>query len=355
MRIMIIAKTLTLHRQGGFETHVTEIAKRLALKNKVDIVCRELPRNPSENYRFNIYDVPYPGINLDAVDNLTSIPAFEKKISWLFSKNDYDIVHGHGITSLAYLRRKERKVPFVYTLHGISSKHLVGYSQPLRAVLKILFDTERACVKGADRIICVSKRTIDDAHKYYGIDKSKCVYIPNGIDAKALLPKRSRKPGRRIGFVGYMHEHKGVQFLLRAMKIIKERVPGSSLYMIGSGNTTKFMEMARKLKIEKNVHFLGNVSRTELVRMYKTFDVFALPSQYEGFGIAALEAMASGVPIVVSDTGELKELADGTGFVVDPANINQLAEKIAEIKGLPFEKVWTVCGENAKKLYGLDV
>jgi len=350
---MMITKTLTLHRPGGLEIHVTELAKRLAKKNQLDIVCRKLPNKffkkkfNQKEYKFKIHDVTYPGIGVDAIDNLSSVPAFRKKISKLLNKNNYDVVHGHGITSLAYLKNK-KETPFVYTLHGISSWHLVGYKQPLRSILKILFDTERHCVEGADKIICVSKRTIEDAHKYYGIEKSKCVYVPSGIDVKTFLPRKIRKERTgRIGFVGYMHDHKGIRFLLKAMKIVKDKVPDSKLYLIGKGDATKFKKMAKSLGIENDTLFLTNITRNKLIKLYKTFDVFVLPSQYEGFGTAALEAMTSGVPLVVSDTGQLSEFAKGTGFVVDPRNINQMAGRIENI--LKDDKLRRKLSKNCRK------
>ncbi len=215
-------------------------------------------------------------------------------------------------------------------MHGISSEHLVGYGQPLKSILKLLFDTERKCVENADKIICVSKKTMEDAREYYDIKKNKCVYVPNGVDTK-IFHKKQRGKTNIIGFVGYVHEHKGLHFLLGAMKRVINEINDASLMVVGNGNIKKFKDMSRKLGIEKNVKFLGPVSRNDILKLYRSFDVFAMPSQYEGFGIAALEAIATGVPIVVSNTGQLNELAKGTGFVVDPRDTGQLAGGILKI------------------------
>ncbi len=344
MRILVITKTLDAHRHGGFETHVTELCTRLAKKHTVHVVCRKIPARNAirKKYNFKVYDVSYAGIGIDAVDNLTSIPAFSKKIKELIQTNGYDIVHGHGISSQAYLKTKGRS-PFIYTLHGISSEHLIGYKQPLRALLKVLFDKESTCVKAADKIICVSNKTAEDAVNYYNIRKEKCVVIPNGVDTKRFKKKRHRKTNT-IGFVGYVHEHKGIHFLLRAMKLVIKYVNDAELIIVGNGNIKKFRNMARKLEIENSVNFTGPVSRSKLEKLYSTFDVFVMPSLYEGFGIAPLEAMASGVPIIVSDTGQLSELADRTGFVIDPENTRQLAEKIETI--LQDDKLRTMLSKN---------
>ena len=325
MKILVITKTLDAHRYGGFETHVTELCKRLAKKHEVHVVCRKMRRK--KRYNFKVYDVPYYGVDIDAIDNLTSIPAFMKKINELLGSNDYDVVHGHGISSQAYQRLNKQKAPFVYTLHGISSLHLAGYKQPLRSILKILFDMERRCVESADKIICVSNKTAKDATGYYGIPKTRCVVIPNGVDTRLFRANGNRRKNA-IGFVGYVHEHKGIHFLLNAMKHVIKKIPDTNLVVVGSGNINKFENMAKKLGVEKHVTFLGSISRSDLLSLYSTFNVFVMPSQYEGFGIAALEAIASGTPIIVSDTGHLKELARGTGFVVNPKDIKGLAKTI---------------------------
>lgn len=329
MRILMIAKTLTAHRPGGFESHVTNLALVLTKAgHDVHVVCRKMPRT---HYPFTVHDVPYLGIGVDAVDNLTSIPAFAKKLSVLLSSERFDVVHGHGITSQAYFRTGAT-LPFVYTLHGISSHHLVGYRQPLRAILKLFFDTERNCVAGADKIICVSRRIAGEAHAYYGVARSRCVAIPNGVVVKDFLPRTVRRRGtKRIGFVGYLHEHKGLRFLLDAMPHIVRAVPGAQLYVVGKGNATPFRNQATELGIEKSVHFLTSAGARKLAALYKTLDAFCLPSLYEGFGIAALEALASGVPLVVSDTGHLRSLAQGTGFVIEPRNTAQIAGRLTRI------------------------
>src|SRR3989344_3999810 len=100
MKVLIISKTLTFHRNGGVETHVTELATRLAERgHKVDVVCR--PVRHSVRANFSVYGTNYAGINVDAVDNVTSIPFFARKIRNI-AKNGYDIVHGHGTSALAY-------------------------------------------------------------------------------------------------------------------------------------------------------------------------------------------------------------------------------------------------------------
>jgi glycosyltransferase involved in cell wall biosynthesis len=329
MRILMIAKTLTAHRSGGFETHVTQLANRLAERHEVDVICRRLPVGKND-YNFNVYDIPYSGIGIDAIDNLATLPFLKKEIEKL-SRNNYDIVHGQGFSSCAYFLTKEKK-PFVYTLHGISAEHLVGYREPMLSVLKILFDAEKYCVDNADKIICVSKRTMKEAPKYYGFSKNKCVYIPNGVDVLKFRQKRMKSKKPTIGFVGFLHEHKGVHFLLNAMSYVVREIPDAFLVIIGTGSGMKrFKRMTSNLGISKNVFFAGRVLDEDLIRWYNTFDLFVLPSQYEGFGLVVLEAMAAGTPVIVSDTGNLPELAKDSGFVVDPENTTELSDKIIKI------------------------
>ena len=323
MKVCIIAKALELHRRGGFETHVTQLAECLArLGNDVHVVCRRLPRISRAKYSFVLHDVKFVRTGIEIIDNYTSVFPFARCLKSLFEKNDFDIVHGHGISSVAYplsVRLGGKKMPFVYTLHGIASRHLVGYKQPYRAVLKLMFDMERFSVKRADKLICVSKSTIDDAVKYYSIARDKCVYIPNGADVKRFMLKRKKRKPRTVGFVGFLHERKGVQCLVEGFAGVVKCYPDARLVIIGRGPMLEKLKMqAENLGIQKNLAFLSHVSDKELVQCYSEMDILALPSLYEGFGIVAVEALASGMPVIVTDAGDLAAIAKSAGIVINP-------------------------------------
>ncbi len=361
MKILIISKTLTFHRNGGFETHVTELATRLAERgHKVDVICRPLTRKVRAN--FSVYGTKYAGINVDAVDNVTSIPFFVRKIRNI-AKNSYDIAHGHGTSALAY-PLSGTKSPFVYTLHGVGEKNLAGYNRFLVPLLKLPFDLQKFSLMSADRVICQSHSMMTEGPDYYKFDKKKCIMIPSSLDTKKFRCRRT--DGRKlVGFVGFLHERKGLDSLITAMKNVISNVPDAKLVVIGNGDAERFRTLAKKLKTEKNVIFMNNVSDEEMVKLYNTFDVFCLPSRYESFGLAAYEAVAAGTPVVLSRAADFEDLASGTGFTVDAGDVQEIAEKVTLLlkdeklrkklsrnchkKITPFD--WSVSIRKIEKLY----
>jgi glycosyltransferase involved in cell wall biosynthesis len=108
------------------------------------------------------------------------------------------------------------------------------------------------------------------------------------------------------------------------------RVPDAELVLVGDGDSRPEMQqLASDLGIRERVHFLGR--RPDVPQLLKLADLFVYASHYEGFGIAAVEAMSSGLPVIASDVPGLKEVVEGAGRLVPPGNAEALAQAIDEI------------------------
>jgi len=182
----------------------------------------------------------------------------------------------------------------------------------------------------------VSKSLIRDI----GIKKEHIVTIPNGIDADAYSIKINReKKLRELGLrnnleivttICRLHEpKKGVKVLLNATKML-QKTTDFQLLIVGTGKDEEKLRLMANEK-EINVHFLGE--RKDVREILQITDIFVLPSLYEGFPVAILEAMAAGVPVVTSRVGGSVDavINKQTGFLVEPSNPNELAEKIREL------------------------
>ena len=159
----------------------------------------------------------------------------------------------------------------------------------------------------------------------------------------------------KILCVGRMNAHesyKGQDTLIRSMVLIRERFPDSILILVGRGSGVDALKkLAKDLGVEKHVYFAGFVSDRELSFYYQLCDVFAMPSRGEGFGLVYLEAMAHGKPCVggtVDAAGEI--IVDGkTGFLVDPDNIQKIANRISRLLGDPILR--QQMGEEGRKRF----
>lgn len=162
---------------------------------------------------------------------------------------------------------------------------------------------------------------------------------PNGIDlerfkdlSKENIRKRLKieEDEKIIIFVGTLRPVKGIKYLIKAMKIIRQKNEDARLMLIGDGEERAYLEnLVKELNLKNYVKFIEKVKNENVPEYMVTSDVFVLPSLSESFGIVNLEAMASGLPIVTTKVGGLPEVVkDGeTGFLVEPKNPEQIAEK----------------------------
>jgi glycosyltransferase involved in cell wall biosynthesis len=244
----------------------------------------------------------------------------------------YDLIHAHDwLTALAASSTKSALgAPLVHTFH---STEFDRTSSPWDYVLNI----EKSAAARADLIIAVSRRTRDQVARL-GADTGKIRVVYNGVDASKFaassLPKSAGeyKNGKKLVlFLGRLTEQKGpVQFLHAAKKVLSI-YPDTVFAIAGKGEMLPLLiNMSLELGISKNVRFLGFVPEEDQQKIYKLADVYVMPSTSEPFGITALEAMSSGVPVIVSKTSGVAEIAK-SAIKVDFWDINAMAQKIIAV------------------------
>jgi len=186
-----------------------------------------------------------------------------------------------------------------------------------------------------DKLIVLNDFSRNLARKA-GFSEDKLVTIPNGADLEAInqVEPLNLAGEPKILYVGRLAEIKGVDILLRAFVEVAKEFPRAILYIIGDGPLRASLEMyCRQLGLCERVKFKGFISTTTVYRYYKSTDVLVLPSYLENFSIVLLEAMASKVPIIVSDaTGNVEIVKDAeNGLVFPRGNWKELSEKIVTL------------------------
>jgi glycosyltransferase involved in cell wall biosynthesis len=202
------------------------------------------------------------------------------------------------------------------------------------------------------RMVAVSEHTRDNLMRYEKISPGRIVTIPNGIDDRRFGNGRPREEMRRelgissgapvIGLGARLTEQKGVVHLLHAMVPLRERVPGVTLLVAGTGDQEETLQRAaRELGVQENVRFLG--ARLDMPELLGMFDVYAMPSVWEGLPMALLEALAAGCPVVASDVGGIPTVIRHrvNGSLVPPRDPTALAEELA----------WLLSDEDARAQY----
>ncbi len=209
---------------------------------------------------------------------------------------------------------------------------------PLHATLlyleKRLFSSARL-----KKVVANSNSVKQDIIRHYGLPEEKICVIYNGIDAAPGLDDAERQRIRggfgfgrdsvALLFVGSGFERKGLIYLIRALGELKDR-GDLRLLVIGKGKKQRYLKEAQRLGVGERVVFAGPVKGASV--LYQAGDIFVLPSIYEPFSNACLEAMAAGLPVVTSRVNGVSEvMRDGaTGAIVeDPTDSSDLARKIA--------------------------
>jgi rhamnosyl/mannosyltransferase len=245
------------------------------------------------------------------------------------SGRTYEILHLHTpnpMGMLAYLTaRKPAQHALVVTHHSDVVRQTI-----LRKAFEPIF---RAVMSRADRIIATSRRYLETSSELEPY-LAKCIVVPFGIDTQSarvvsserVSELRARYGPRVVLFVGRLIYYKGLGFLIEAMKAVR-----GALLLIGEGPLrNRLADQIRSLGLQDRIVLLGTVSKDDIPNYYAAADVFAFPSvaRSEAFGVAQLEAMLAGLPVVntVLDSGVPEvSVHEETGLSVPVANARALA------------------------------
>lgn len=280
-----------------------------------------------------------------------------KPIASLLRELKIDLLHTHGGVAGFHGRTAARSAgtpAVVHTLHGI---HYLHYRNPFLRQLYVLL--ERRYSRLTDRLILVCQSDLRQARKHGLAPERKMAVILNGIDIppypgtdglSRLRGSLGWPPGRPvIGTVARLHRQKGIIHLLRAGRMILRAVPDSLIVIVGDGpESERLKREADRLGLGRKCLFLG--ARDDAGFVMALFDVFVLPSLWEGLPFVLVEAAALGRPIVATAVDGVPEILedDRTGILVPPANPGALADAV--IRLLQDKGKAGRLGENARSL-----
>ncbi len=213
---------------------------------------------------------------------------------------------------------------------------------------------DRITAKLSDVVVAVSDHIKDEITA-----APRVVTIPPGVDLKSFdnTERRPDNQGIRLGMVGRLERIKGPDIVFRAMPKVVKRLPDVKLYVIGEGSMLdELNEMARMGNFSDSVNFIGYSDN--VAKCLKAVDILVCGSRSEGFGLAAAEAMAMGIPVVGSDVGGMREVVENgvTGYLVPVEDTEALAEAIVEI-AQDVEKarrMGEAGGHRMRKHFGMD-
>jgi glycogen(starch) synthase len=247
-----------------------------------------------------------------------------------------DVVHAHDwlVAHPAITLAQFYDVPMVSTIHATEAGRHSGWVSG--AVSRQVHAVESWLVRESDSLIACSASMTDEITELFGPGLAETTVIRNGIDA-ARWPFAARRP--RTGpaellYLGRLEYEKGVHDVIAALPRIRRTHPGTTLTIAGEGTQLKWLvEQARKHRVLKAIRFVGHLGHAELLAVLHRADAAVLPSHYEPFGLAALEAAAAGTPLVTSNIGGLGEavINGQTGVSCPPRDVTALASAVRSV------------------------
>ncbi|MEV3900791.1 glycosyltransferase family 4 protein [Mycobacterium sp. NPDC050551] len=247
-----------------------------------------------------------------------------------------DIVHAHDwlVAHPAIALAEFFDVPLVSTIHATEAGRHSGWVSG--AISRQVHALESWLVHESDSLITCSASMSDEITELFGPGLAEVRVIRNGIDAGLwpYAPRRVRHGAPHLLFVGRLEYEKGIHDAIAALPRIRRAHPGTTLTVAGDGTQEQWLvDQTRKHKVRKATRFVGRLGHDDLVAMLHTADAAVLPSHYEPFGIVALEAAATGTPLVTTNVGGLGEaVIDGeTGRSCAPRDVAGLAAAVIAV------------------------
>ncbi len=323
---------------GGSGIVATELGKALSLKgHQVHFITYSHPVKLGE-LRKNIFYHEVRTSDYPLFDYTPYEQVLTSKLVDVVKYEKLDLLHVHYAiphASAAFMAQQILKsqgvnIPFITTLHGTDIT-LVGKDPSFEPVITF-------SINQSNKVTAVSKSLKDETLALFSIEKEIDV-IPNFInvedykmDNNNFYKKRyAPKNEKVLCHISNFRKVKRIEDVLKVFNNISPKI-NSKLILVGDGpERPKIERIARKSPFFKNIFFLGNLKSTK--EILNISDLFILPSSTESFGLAALEAMASGVPVVASNSGGIPEVVTHqiSGLLNDVADINQMTQNTLKI------------------------
>jgi len=253
------------------------------------------------------------------------------------SRQEYDIHHAFFTVPsglLAFFRRK--RTPYITSIRG---SDVPGFNQRFTAAHTILRPLTRMIWRNAAAVVSNSQGLRDLA--WETMPSLVIEVILNGVDTEEFYPATGNPPSSTARLpllaVNRLIPRKGMDLLIRALGAVRKELGDTfELTIVGEGSLVQELQtLATGHGIGDAVTFAGAIPHEDLPGVYRDADLFVLPSLAEGMSNALLEAMASGLPVIVTDTGGSAELVQNNGIVVPPGNVEALAEALKRLVSNP--------------------
>ncbi|PKL67786.1 MAG: glycosyl transferase family 1 [Methanobacteriales archaeon HGW-Methanobacteriales-1] len=341
---------------GGISSYVYLLSKKL-IENGDEVFVLTYPHENIQSLE-GIHVESATAPNIKGLRGMIFSLTGTIKLVQMVRENDINLIHAHYLSPpglIGLMASMITGVPFCVTIHG-SDVFLLSSNRILRPIFKLILNHALG--------VFVVSEAVKDKVLELEIPKleQKIKITWNGVDTNRFNPQNKGKLRKELGieddeqiilFVGNLVAQKGVKHLLRAKKLMEEP---SKLVIVGGGPLLQELKGMAEYEDQKSVIFTG--SRSDIEQLIPDADVVVLPSVSESFGIALLEGMASGKPVVATNVGGIPELVnEDVGILVEPKNPVALAEALDKLLKDPQmrEKMGEMAQKRAMEFVELEI
>ena len=338
---------------GGLNVYVQQISKQLSNENNVTVVTAEKAENfKTDNLDFYSLDLFEPGLSVD--DKEIHLQEFKIKLEENFELENFDIIHAHYWLSglIAKQISEELNIPYVFTSHSLGV-FLDGYN-------KERVDCEKIVMNSSSIITASSDYETNLIINNYNIDEKNIRKISPGIDREIFTYDSNLERENILLSVGRIQEQKRQIDVLKFIDNFRKIDTNFLCYFVGgpSGKSgdeylIQLKNVVKELNIGSNIEFLGNLTQAEIKLLMNKSKLLIHTSQFETFGLVAIEANTMGVPVLTTNTGSLTEIIEHNknGYIssklIDGKVNNFVKNLLTDDK--KFNEISSYCLENSKK------
>lgn len=313
---------------GTVATHLTRAYVRAGVHTTVLTESRGSYIKHVNKNRLQIVRLPSRNIYYSSKSMQYKPAAVEKHLSKQV-KPDGIHIHSLKFTNAAKYFQAKYRIPIIYTCHSL----VVMEPGPITKKKQKMLTSQKQLLRIANRIVVPSQSHFSELKKYYPFCVYKTVIIKHGI---VLRKSIARAPRHHLLFVGRIVPSKGVGQLITAISLLKRQGKKVRLDLVGTGSKGYIRYLrarSKKLGLSSVIHWKGHCTPAQVQKMYASHGAAIMPSRQESFGLVALEALASGIPLVSTRAGGLSEFVN-----------SNVAQTIPKVNGAAIarsiQKMW---------------
>ncbi len=338
MHILVVAHVPN-SREGGVAGMIYNLGEELQkLGHTVEFVFREdlLQRPPArfDELRF----------------------AFKVALKILREKKKISVVNLHAPCGFVYgLLRKTLRLtdcpPYVMTMHGLEERYVSAMRREAKKGKAWYFSlknriwhrlyhqpTYRYSIRTADYCVLLNREAWSYVQLRYDRDHHRVWYVPNGVEERFFIPREySPRAALRLLYVGTWLDRKGIYYLRDAFEVLAAKVPGIRLTVAGCLQDAEPIRDFFPPSARPSVDVIPLVPSAQMPDLYAQHDVFVIPSVFEGLPLVLLEAMATGMPVITTETCGMMDVVkdEVSGLLVPPADAQALVEAVLRLSASP--------------------